>query len=65
MTKLLDNLDLLVQNKTIAEAHSTMEIHSCEWIGQVDGYERSIVHLAVENGKSNFLEALLLAGEFL
>jgi ankyrin repeat protein len=55
-------LNLLVQDKSISDAYSAIKVHNSEWIGLVDGYERNILHLAVEDGNKQLVESLLLAG---
>lgn len=55
-----DTLPLTFKN--FQEAYSEVKLHSSEWIGQVDGYERNLLHLAVERENKKMVEALLLAG---
>lgn len=62
MSKLLDTMKSLVQDKNLRDAYSAIKLHSSEWIGQVDGYERNTLQLAVESGNKKLVEALLLAG---
>jgi hypothetical protein len=62
MSQLLHMLNLLVQDKNISDAYSAIKVHNSEWIGLVDGYERNILHLAVEDGNKKLVESLLLAG---
>lgn len=61
MSKRLKKMELLVQDKNLSDAYSALKLHSSEWIGQVEGYECNLLHMAVETGNKK-LEALLLAG---
>ena len=62
MSKLMNALESLIKDKNLQEAYSEVKLHSSEWIGQVDGYERNLLHLAVERDNKKMVEALLLAG---
>ena len=61
MSKLMNALESLIEDKNLQEAYSEVKLHSSEWIGQVDGYERNILDLAVERENKKLVEALLLA----
>jgi hypothetical protein len=62
MSKLLKKMKLLVQDKNISDAYSAVKLHISEWIGQVDGYECNLLHMAVETENKKLVEALLLSG---
>ena len=61
MSTLFKKMELLVQDKNLPDAYSPVKHHISEWIGQVDGYECNLLHMAVEKGNKMLLEALLLA----
>jgi hypothetical protein len=62
MSKLLKKMKLLVQDTNISDAYSAVKLHISEWIGQVDGYECNLLHMAVETENKKLVEALLLSG---
>ena len=62
MSALLEKMKALVERKNLRNACAIVQLHGPEWIGQVDAYERNILHLSVESGNKFLVEALLLSG---
>ena len=62
MSKIFETMNTLITGKNLEEACKIINLHASQWIGQVDEFERNILHLAVEGGNRLLVEALLLAG---
>lgn len=57
LSKNFETISTSVTGKTLKEACKIINLHASQWIGQVDGFERNMIHLAVERGNRSVVEA--------